>query len=456
MMKLATIALCLGFSAASVTYLTQSGTRFGDTRSGNPDQVNTFTYVSNVNIPAGKTINLRYKYVAGYCSHGTSEIGAQFAVKIGGIQIPLMAAGPFSGSSTTDYPYDTRCGGCPTCYSPWVDLSGTTTSAMSGDLEITFTNNGRNMHLVVDHISETDSHTPAPTASPTWSAANLRDNSDASISPLKLAHDEYRTNTKTSRIAAEVNYKKYVVELTKTFTSDHFFTHGAKKRYNNLLVEDSLKPIAEQALAGKTPYPESELGNHGKKVSQGRCPATVPAFANGVNGAKVVGKGPHGAHDENQSGSIVPVDCADGFAASPEGSNPLVFIRCEPNAVGDTYTWVMHGSCNPTSTSHMVVCGSSHYCIDAPRLADDDEKHEVRCCSDVAHTGYSQNSVFGCAVWGGSEIPTCIHSATYAEAKAHCLANGARLCTQAELISDCTRGSGCSHDTDMIWSMTSA
>ena len=193
-MKLATIALCLGFAAASVTYLTQSGTRFGDTRSGNPNQVNTFTYVSNVNIPAGKTINLRYKYVAGYCSHGTSEIGAQFAVKIGGIQIPLMAAGPFSGSSTTDYPYDTRCGGCSSCYSPWVDLSGTTTSAMSGDLEITFTNNGRNMHLVVDHISETDSHTPAPTkaptkqptksptSAPTMSVANLRDNSDASTS----------------------------------------------------------------------------------------------------------------------------------------------------------------------------------------------------------------------------------------------------------------------------------
>jgi hypothetical protein len=88
----------------------------------------------------------------------------------------------------------------------------------------------------------------------------LRDNSDASIIPLKLAHDEYRTNTKAGTIAAEVNFKKSVFELTKTVKADHFLTHGAKKRYNLLLVHDSLKPIAEQALAGKTPFPESELG----------------------------------------------------------------------------------------------------------------------------------------------------------------------------------------------------
>jgi len=34
------------------------------------------------------------------------------------------------------------------------------------------------------------------------------------------------------------------------------------------LDHDSLKPTAEQALAGKTPYAKSELtGHHGKKVS---------------------------------------------------------------------------------------------------------------------------------------------------------------------------------------------
>jgi hypothetical protein len=186
----------------------------------------------------------------------------------------------------------------------------------------------------------------------------MRDNPDASTSPLKLAHDEYRTNTKAGTTAAEVNLKKSVVEYTKTVKTNHFLTHGTKKRYNLLLVHDSLKPIAEQALAGKTrPCPESELGvnDDAPRVHQGSCPVTAPAFANGVNGVKVVGKPPHGAHDENMSGSIVPVDCADGFTASPEGSNPLVFQRCEPVDDLTRYAWVAHGTCTKPAFSDMHI-----------------------------------------------------------------------------------------------------
>jgi len=46
----------------------------------------------------------------------------------------------------------------------------------------------------------------------------------------------------------------------------------------------------------------------------------------------------------------------------------------------------------------------------------------------------------------------CHHSKTFPEAEAICAAAGARLCTKDELTSDCTRGTGCGHDRDLIWS----
>jgi hypothetical protein len=103
---------------------------------------------------------------------------------------------------------------------------------------------------------------------------------------------------------------------------------------------------------------------------------------------------------------------------------------------------------------HMLACGGSHVCKKDPVSADNDEKHEVRCCSDTRKGTWVKNSQ--CSVWGESDLPRCIHAATYQEAEAHCANNGARLCTQYELQNDCTRGSGCSHDYDMIWSSTNA
>ena len=41
-----------------------------------------------------------------------------------------------------------------------------------------------------------------------------------------------------------------------------------------------------------------------------------------------------------------------------------------------------------------------------------------------------------------------LHSATYDEAETYCSNAGGRLCTAAELLAECTRGSGCSHDHD--------
>jgi hypothetical protein len=72
---------------------------------------------------------------------------------------------------------------------------------------------------------------------------------------LKLAHDNYVTNTKASFAAAEPLYKQAVVEFGAMFGGGSFLTKSAKKRYNNLLVHDSSKPAAEQAFS-TVPLPE--------------------------------------------------------------------------------------------------------------------------------------------------------------------------------------------------------
>jgi len=133
----------------------------GDRRSGNPRQTNALRYADSVGaLQAGDTITLRYKYVAGYCTPGTTAPGAAFAVEVGGVPVPEMTAGPFGGSGGRDYPYDAACGGCPTCYSPWQvltspPLTSAAAAALSGagPLEVKVTNNERNMHLVVDSIT---------------------------------------------------------------------------------------------------------------------------------------------------------------------------------------------------------------------------------------------------------------------------------------------------------------
>lgn len=130
----------------------------GDRRSGNPRQVQTVRYADAVTLRAGDVVTLRYRYVAGYCSPGTTAPGATFGVAVGGVTLPDMIAGPFGGSGRNDYPYDSRCGGCPTCYSPWRTLTssalpGSGSAPLSGALEVHFTNNERNMHLVVDSIT---------------------------------------------------------------------------------------------------------------------------------------------------------------------------------------------------------------------------------------------------------------------------------------------------------------
>ena len=114
-----------------------------------------------------------------------------------------------------------------------------------------------------------------------------------------------------------------------------------------------------------------------------------------------------------------------------------------------------------------LACGSSvQACSGQTQTVDisPNETHEVRCCveSSTNPGGWSKHSSGKCAAdgftstWGESDFSGvgCVHSATYDQAQQICSNAGGRLCTKDELLADCTRGSGCSHDRDMIWSST--
>jgi hypothetical protein len=59
-------------------------------------------------------------------------------------------------------------------------------------------------------------------------------------------------------------------------------------------------------------------------------------------------------------------------------------------------------------------------------------------------------------VWGASNAGwPCARDKTFAEAEAICRAAGARLCTTAELEDDCTAGTGCLFDFELVWGVLS-
>ena len=118
----------------------------------------------------------------------------------------------------------------------------------------------------------------------------------------------------------------------------------------------------------------------------------------------------------------------------------------------------------PPGSTVLLACGSTNGSCretatnDPTRVAYLSESHEVRCCveSSTNPSGWVRRYPDTCPsnIWGESDIPECVHSATYNEAQQICADFGGRLCTAEELLADCTRGSGCSHDNDYIWSST--
>ena len=99
--------------------------------------------------------------------------------------------------------------------------------------------------------------------------------------------------------------------------------------------------------------------------------------------------------------------------------------------------------------------GSSSQCSETPDCAVPGQLNEVGCCADTAVAGFTQQS--GCSVWGERDPgdSDCQHGLNFHDAEAFCASVGGRLCTADELDADCTQGTGCQHDFDLLWSSTS-
>ena len=104
------------------------------------------------------------------------------------------------------------------------------------------------------------------------------------------------------------------------------------------------------------------------------------------------------------------------------------------------------------------VIRTSKSATEAERCAPDSEPQEVRCCASTAIEGYAKRTCIGKTLWTESDsagFGGCQHNLTWSAADALCKKMGARLCTRAEVASRCTAGTGCFHDSDLIWTSSS-
>merc|ERR1712007_169802 len=112
-------------------------------------------------------------------------------------------------------------------------------------------------------------------------------------------------------------------------------------------------------------------------------------------------------------------------------------------------------------SSKSIVCGSRNGACNADPVFEalPYEKHFVRCCADedLDPTTSHWNQHRNCrnanhGVWGESNVPECYSEKNYTEAISICESVGAHLCTEQELLDDCTRGTGCGYDSKRVWS----
>merc|ERR1711957_982795 len=101
------------------------------------------------------------------------------------------------------------------------------------------------------------------------------------------------------------------------------------------------------------------------------------------------------------------------------------------------------------SAVYYVACGNQACTEGLLSTADESEEHEIRCCSDTEVSGYKKNS--GCSVWATS---LDCHVNSHSNAVDLCDNVDARLCTRDELTLNCSAGSGCRFDYELIWSST--
>jgi len=110
---------------------------------------------------------------------------------------------------------------------------------------------------------------------------------------------------------------------------------------------------------------------------------------------------------------------------------------------------------NASSAQHYITIGGPQYigeCQESDgcetRLASNTEVHDVRCCSDVTISGWSEVCN---GLWSESDAwGECI-TGTYDEAKTFCESQGGRLCTLKEYQRKCAHGTGCNYDRHLLW-----
>jgi len=103
---------------------------------------------------------------------------------------------------------------------------------------------------------------------------------------------------------------------------------------------------------------------------------------------------------------------------------------------------------------HWAVCGAQGKCdVEEAGVFENDELHEVRCCSDTAKDGWTKRA--GCNVWVESKPgDLCYASKTWAHATCICEKYDARLCTKEENENNCGRQTGCAFDRQLVWTST--
>jgi hypothetical protein len=115
----------------------------------------------------------------------------------------------------------------------------------------------------------------------------------------------------------------------------------------------------------------------------------------------------------------------------------------------------------PPATCHMISPGGNSATVSV--CAPDEEEHETRCCADHdVGDSWDQKTCGDQTIWVESEFDEsvfgseggCEHSLDYFQASAYCAAHGGRLCTQQEVEDQCTAGTGCNHDDDLVWTST--
>lgn len=114
------------------------------------------------------------------------------------------------------------------------------------------------------------------------------------------------------------------------------------------------------------------------------------------------------------------------------------------------YVWALNsetfGSMNIEQND--IVCGTDG-CENQVLSVPSNTKNSVRCCSDTEKTEWPKKEEKCPYVSNVS----CVATTTYDVARAICLSEGARLCTKAELFTNCASEVGCSDTPEMVWAL---